>query len=480
MTDGYQLLGLIELGELQNLGFGERRHGKAGALGRGQEGIHDLRVLFIKDRAGGIDKLTAGSHARGGFLEHRQLQFGQLNRHILFGQAPRNLGMTTHGSGARARCIDKDRVELNRLAKHGIKRCEHLIKLARITRNRTNALNTGLMQASEIQIALAIMKIERRMLTLISRTLGLAHHHIGLGATTGTNLKAASRTRGSCGDKLRVEIRRHGRSALKHARCNRDLRIDRGMAAREHRRDELRDIRIGLGRKGVLMQGQRRGGQIAGKVKCTLWRVERCHNASAQPTRQTHQARQTNQASLRLIHIGRSGKVLNIVRDFMQHSIGQASGGLSTAAHQLNTLTYGNAARRMQIEHLEGRDTERHANTRRNLFRLIEKLIEKLVQNTLRGGDTQRQASGKSGIALVNGLSGSTGGQHVACVHAAAIGLHQHIERKLARGRQLVHDSTPHLSSAPCRPAAQADAAMARLPSGLTSSSSTAPSERPR
>ena len=97
--------------------------------------------------------------------------------------------MTAHGAGARARRIDKDRVELNRLAKHGIKRCEHLIKLASITRNRTNALNTGLMQASEIQIALAIMQIERRMLTLIARTLGLAHHHIGLGATTGTNLK---------------------------------------------------------------------------------------------------------------------------------------------------------------------------------------------------------------------------------------------------------------------------------------------------
>ncbi len=38
----------------------------------------------------------------------------------------------------------------------------------------------------------------------------------------------------------------------------------------------------------------------------------------------------------------------------MEYSIGQASGGLSTAANQLNSLTYGNAARRMQVEHLEG------------------------------------------------------------------------------------------------------------------------------
>ena len=58
--------------------------------------------------------------------------------------------MTTHGSGARARPIDKDRVEFNRLAKHGIKRCEHLIKLAGIARNRTNALNTRLVKAREI------------------------------------------------------------------------------------------------------------------------------------------------------------------------------------------------------------------------------------------------------------------------------------------------------------------------------------------
>ena len=164
----------------------------------------------------------------------------------------------------------------------------------------------------------------------------------------------------------------------------------------------------------------------------------------------------------------------------MQYSIGQASGGLSSAAHQLNALTHRNAARRMQIEHLEGRDTKRHANTRRNLFGLIEKLVEQLVQNTLRGGDAKRQTSGKSRIALVNGLSRSTGGQHIARVHAAAIGLHKHIERKLTRGRQLAHDKTPQTRSAPCRPAAQAEAAIARLPSGLTSSNSTAPSKRPR
>ena len=33
---GYEFLGLIELGELQNLCFGKRRHAKAGTLGRSQ------------------------------------------------------------------------------------------------------------------------------------------------------------------------------------------------------------------------------------------------------------------------------------------------------------------------------------------------------------------------------------------------------------------------------------------------------------
>ena len=268
------------------------------------------------------------------------------------------------------------------------------------------------------------MQIERRMLTLIARTLGLTHHHIGLGTATGTNLKAASRARGCRGDKLRVEIRRHRGSTLKHTRSNGNLGINRGMAAREDRRDELRDIRIGLGLKGVLMQGQRRGGQITGKAKRALRCVKRSNNTSAQPTRQTHQARQTKQASLRLVYIGRSGKVLNVVRDLMQHGIGQTGGRLSSAAHQLNALTHRNAARRMQIEHLEGRDTKCHANTRRNLFRLIEKLIEQLVQNTLRSGHTQRQAGGKSGIALVNSLGRCARGQHVTRIHAAAIGLH--------------------------------------------------------
>lgn len=61
LTYGNELLGLIELGELQNLRLGERCDAKVDALGRGQEGIHDLRVLFIKNRAGGIDELSAGA-----------------------------------------------------------------------------------------------------------------------------------------------------------------------------------------------------------------------------------------------------------------------------------------------------------------------------------------------------------------------------------------------------------------------------------
>ena len=124
---GNELLGLIELGELQNLCLGKRCHAKAGALWRSEERVHDLRVLLIEDRACRIDELAADSHARSSLFEHRKLQFGQRNRHILFGQAPRDLGMTAHGTGARARRIDKDRVELNRLAKHGIKRREYLI-----------------------------------------------------------------------------------------------------------------------------------------------------------------------------------------------------------------------------------------------------------------------------------------------------------------------------------------------------------------
>ncbi len=59
---------MVVLGELQDPGFGKWRHGKALALGRGQEGIHDLRVLFVKNRAGGVDELAAGNHARSSFL----------------------------------------------------------------------------------------------------------------------------------------------------------------------------------------------------------------------------------------------------------------------------------------------------------------------------------------------------------------------------------------------------------------------------
>ena len=147
--------------------------------------------------------------------------------------------MTTHGAGARTRRIDKHRVEQGGLAKHGIKRREHLIELASIARNRTDARDTRLMKAREILIALTIVQIERGVLTIIPSTLGLAHHHIGLGAATGANLQATTGTCCSSSDKLSVEVRGNRGSALKHARCNRDLRIDRSMTTREDRRNEL-------------------------------------------------------------------------------------------------------------------------------------------------------------------------------------------------------------------------------------------------
>ena len=388
--------------------------------------------------------------------------------------------MAAHGARSRARRIDKHGIELDSLAKHGIKGREHLIELTCIARDGANALDARLMQAREIEIALAVVQVERGMLALVTGALGLAQHHVGLGTASGANLQTTPGARRGGRNKLSIQVRSHCRRALEHTRSNGNLSIDRSMTTREDRCHELRDIRIGLGRKCVLVQGKRRGCQIAGKVERTFGRVERRHNASAQPARQAHQTRKAHQAALGLIHIGSRGKVLNVIRNLMQHGIGKASGRLSAAAHQLNTLAYGNATRRMQVEHLEGRDAKRHTNARCDLFGLIKKLVKQLIQNALRGGNAQRQTSGKSGIALVNGLGGSAGGQHVARVHATAIGLHQHVERELARGGQLAHDKTPQLSSAPCRPAAQAEAAIARLPSGLTSSSSTAPSERPR
>ena len=44
------------------------------------------------------------------------------------------------------------------------------------------------MQTCEILVALAVVQIECGVLTVVTGTLGLAHHHIGLGATTGANL----------------------------------------------------------------------------------------------------------------------------------------------------------------------------------------------------------------------------------------------------------------------------------------------------
>lgn len=98
--------------------------------------------------------------------------------------------MAAHGARSRARRIDKHRVEQRRLAEHGIEGREHFIELAGIARHRTNTRDTRLMQAREILIALTIVQIERGMLTLVACALGLAHHHVGLGAATGADLQA--------------------------------------------------------------------------------------------------------------------------------------------------------------------------------------------------------------------------------------------------------------------------------------------------
>ena len=89
------------------------------------------------------------------------------------------------------------------------------------------------------------------------------------------------------------------------------------MTAREDGRNELRDIRVGLGRKRILVQRKRRRRKIAGKGERALGRIERGHNTSAQPARKTHQTRKTNQTALRLIHVGCRGEILNVVRNLV-------------------------------------------------------------------------------------------------------------------------------------------------------------------
>lgn len=127
----------------------------------------------------------------------------------------------------------------------------------------------------------------------------------------------------------------------------------------------------------------------------------------------------------------------------MQHGVRQTGGRLSAATNQLNTLTYGNATWGMQVEHLEGRDAKRHANTRCDFFGLIEKLVKQFVQNALRRGNTQRQASRKRGIALVNGLGRSTGREHVTRIHAATVGSISTSSASLRAGESLLMTKHP-------------------------------------
>ena len=125
------------------------------------------------------------------------------------------------------------------------------------------------MQASEILIALTIVQIERRALTLVPGTLGLAHHHIGLGTAAGTNLQAATgRVAVAISWALRSEATAAARSNTPEATVT--WASTGAWQPGKTGATSCEDIRIGLGRKGVLMQCKRRRRQIASKVEAHL------------------------------------------------------------------------------------------------------------------------------------------------------------------------------------------------------------------
>ena len=76
-----------------------------------QEGIHDSPVLLGQQRAGGIQQLAANPHTTGTLAEHGKLKLRQVVINLTGIEAPRDLGMATHGAHAGTGRIDEHGVE---------------------------------------------------------------------------------------------------------------------------------------------------------------------------------------------------------------------------------------------------------------------------------------------------------------------------------------------------------------------------------
>ena len=440
-----------------------------------------MDILIREDGTGGIEELASRGEPAGCLPKHGELQRRELGHDIFFRETPRDFGMSTHRPRTGTWGVDEHRIECQPLPCPRIVGCQRSIEICGVAGNHANARDTSRGQTLEVLVAFTLMKVERIMFAVESGTASLAHHDKGFGPTAGADFETGAGTCRRRGDKLRIQVRRDRGRAVENTRSDSRRRTDGRIAAGKQRLDQRLDIRIGSKGICIYMKRKRGGGEVADKGKTVpAIAVERCDQPQAQPTGNTEHARKPHESALGFIGIGRFREITDMLGDPVEHGIRKSSRGLRTGTHKLDALTDGHAGLGMQIEYLERRDAKRHPHPRGNLVGLVEKSVEQLIEHALGRSNAQGETRCKGGVAGIERLGMGAGGKNIPRVHPATIGLHQHIERNLAGGGKFAHDRCPQLSSEPWIPAAQAEAGIARLPSGLTSRSSMQPSAAPR
>ena len=384
--------------------------------------------------------------------------------------------MTAQGARTRARRVHQNVVELLRQ-----RRCE-LVELAGVARDLLGAHDAGGLEALGGKLGLVGMRVERPDARGPLGPVGVPRHQDGLGAAARTHLKHAVARFGGSEERhrLRGKVGHNGLGLLDKA-ARGDLG---GVEGAPGTRNAL--ARLGQkagGRKGVggLAVGHPHGdvGHIHGRrLQAGLGKGERAllaqlvHKAVEEPCGDAAAVRH------RLGH-----ERLSILGHATKHRVGKAGGTLCAAAHKLDALAHHDMGGLVKEEQLIGRNAQRVAHAGSDLRGLGDIAVEGLVERAARGAHTQGELAREGavlGLEMPEHLLGGTGVHKLADIGVSLAGDAQRaVGGHTGRGDSR-HYSASQFPRLPRTEAANSLPSMARLPSGLTSTTSSTPCAQPK
>ena len=169
-----------------------------------------------------------------------------------------------------------------------------------------------------------------------------------------------------------------------------------------------------------------------------------------------------------------------IARYAPEHGVRNTGGVRGARAGKLHPLAHRSDIGRRQEEHLERGEAHREADVEVELLRVVEMHIERRVERAARSRRAQGQTRGERGVACIEPCRRRFLWNDISHVSSLVRGASKGRQRHGSGARGRTHASAPQVPAWTRAPAAHAAASISRLPSGLTETSSRAPSEQPR